>query len=144
VYLSPDDVADNGPARILVGVYGKGKSPLNPGVSLNYLAVRLRRGDTWRYQPGRDHTVGWASVSRGLVSVPDPIDAGELVIFESSTTEIHFIAKADAEFVVGSAIPQTHDLALGNYSVHTSPAALRSGEQRLREIQQRLRNEGRL
>jgi hypothetical protein len=33
---------------------------------------------------------------------------------------------------------------LGNYSVHTSPAALRAGEQRLNEIQHRLRNEGRL
>ncbi|HEV3062169.1 MAG TPA: hypothetical protein VGY48_28220 [Vicinamibacterales bacterium] len=72
------------------------------------------------------------------------MDAGELAIFEPSTASIDFTAEADAEFVVGSAIPHAYELALGNYSVHTSAAALRAGEQRIYEIKRRLQNEGRL
>ena len=55
-----------------------------------------------------------------------------------------FEAVTDARFVLGTAIPHPHDLHLGQYSVHTSPAALREGERWLGEIQRRLRNEGRL
>ena len=87
---------------------------------------------------------GWISVSHGRLRVPEPVDAGELAIFESSDAAVDCTAEADAEFVVGSAVPHAHDLALGNYSVHTSPAALREGERWLGEIQRRLRNEGRL
>jgi hypothetical protein len=53
-------------------------------------------------------------------------------------------ADVDTEFVIGSAVPHPYELALGNYSVHTSAAALRAGEERLEEIQRRLRSEGRL
>jgi hypothetical protein len=74
----------------------------------------------------------------------EPVDAGELAIFEASNAAVDFTAETDAEFVVGSAVPKARDLALGNYSVHTSPAALRAGEQRLVEIQGRLQKEGRL
>ncbi len=87
---------------------------------------------------------GWISVSHGRLRVPEPVDAGELAIFESSNAAVDCTAEAEAEFVMGSAIPHVHDLALGNYSVHTSPAALREGERWLDEIQRRLRNEGRL
>ena len=144
IYLSPDAVAHDGPAHILVGTHGTGTSRLDPDVSLNCLAVRIRAGESWRYQPARDHTVGWVSVSLGRLGVPEPVDAGELAIFESSTAAIDFIAETDAEFVVGSAVPHAHDLALGNYSVHTSPATLRAGEQRIDEIRRRLQSEGRL
>ena len=72
------------------------------------------------------------------------MEAGELAIFESSADAIDFHADADTEFVLGSAPPHAHDLMLGQYSVHTSPATLRAGERRLNEIQHRLQNEGRL
>ena len=144
IYLSPDTVARDGPTCVIVGSHGTATSRLNAGVSLNYLAVRLRAGESWRYEPAHDHTVGWISVSHGRLRVPEPVDAGELAIFESSNAAVDCTAEADAEFVVGSAVPHAHDLALGNYSVHTSPAALREGERWLGEIQRRLRNEGRL
>jgi hypothetical protein len=111
---------------------------------LNYLAVRLRAGEFWRYQPPIDHTVGWISLSTGRLRVPESVEAGELAIFEASTGAIDFDADADTEFVLGSAAPHGHDLVLGQYSVHSSPATLRAGEQRLSEIQHRLQNEGRL
>jgi redox-sensitive bicupin YhaK (pirin superfamily) len=144
VCLAPDAVARDGAACVLVGTHGGATSSLNVPASLNYLAVRLRAGESWRYQPAIDHTVGWVSPSTGRIRVPDSVEAGELAIFEPSTDAIDFHADADSEFVLGSAAPHAHDLVLGHYSVHTSPATLRAGERRLKEIQDRLKSEGRL
>ena len=144
VYLAPDAVARDGPARLLVGSYGGATSSINAPASLNYLAVRLRAGESWRYQPAVDHTVGWVSLSTGRLRVPESVEAGELAIFEPSTDAIDFHADADSEFVLGSAAPHAHDLVLGQYSVHTSAATLRTAEERLKEIQHRLQGEGRL
>ena len=144
IYLAPDAVARDGPARVLVGTHCGATSPINAPASLNYLAVRLRAGESWRYQPAVDHTVGWVSLSTGRLRVPENVDAGELAIFEPSTDAIDFHADCDSEFVLGSAAPHAHDLVLGQYSVHTSAATLRTAEQRLKEIQHRLQSEGRL
>jgi redox-sensitive bicupin YhaK (pirin superfamily) len=144
VYLEPDAVARDGPARVLVGSHGGATSSLKAPASLNYLAVRLRAGESWRYQPGVDHTVAWVSPGTGRLRVPERVEAGELAIFEPSNDAIDFHADADTEFVLGSAAPHAHDLVLGPYSVHTSSATLRAAERRLDEIQHRLRNEGRL
>ena len=135
VYLSPDAVARDGPARVLVGAHGAAASPLYAGASLNYLAVRLRAGESWRYQPAVNHTVGWLSLSTGRVRAPELVEAGELIILDSSDAAVHVAAEADTEFVIGSAMPHPYDLALGNYSVHTNPATLRAGEQRLRKFE---------
>src|SRR5216117_562732 len=59
IYLSPDEVPRDGPARVIVGSHGTARSRLSAGVSLNYLAVRLRAGESWRYAPAHDPTVGW-------------------------------------------------------------------------------------
>jgi len=121
-------VPHDGPARVLVGRHGAASSNLNASVSLNYLAVGLRGGRSWQYQPPADHEVGWISVSRGHLRVPEPVDARELVVFASSDLAIEMTADVDTEFVIGSAVPHPYELALGNYSVHTSAAALRAGE----------------
>src|SRR5713101_5950218 len=105
---------------------------------------RSRGFQLWRYQPAIDHTVGWVALSTGRLLVPERVEAGELAIFESSADAIDFHADADTEFVLGSAAPHAHDLVLGQYSVHSSLAMLRAGEQQLSEIQRRLQNEGRL
>jgi redox-sensitive bicupin YhaK (pirin superfamily) len=144
VYLAPDAVARDGPARVLVGTHGGSTSSVIAPASLNYLAVRLLAGESWRYQPAIDHTVGWVALSTGRVRVPERAEAGELAIFEASNDAIDFHAEADTEFMLGSAAPHGHDLVLGSHSVHTSPATLRAGERRLNEIQHRLQIEGRL
>jgi redox-sensitive bicupin YhaK (pirin superfamily) len=144
IYLSPDGVARDGPARILIGQHGEATSSLKAPGSLNYLAVRLRAGESWRYQPDIHHRVCWLALSAGQLLVPDTVEAGELAIFEPANNPINIYAKADADFVLGSAAAHTHDLVLGQYSVHTSAATLRAGERRIDEIQQRLQNEGRL
>jgi len=142
IYLSPDSVARDGPARILVGSHGGATSSLQTITPLNYLAVHLQAGESWRYQPALDHTVRWLALSSGELFVPDGVEAGELAIFEPSNNAIDIHANAETDFVIGSAAAHQHDLVLGNYSVHTSLAALRAGERRIREIQQRLRDRG--
>src|SRR5437879_3211672 len=90
VYLKPDAVARDGPARVLVGTHGGATSPINAPASVNYLAVRLRAGESWRYQPASDHKVAWLSVSTGRLRVPESVEAGELAIFEPGNDAIDF------------------------------------------------------
>jgi len=144
VYQAPDRVARDGPARVLVGTHGGAVSPLRGPASMNYVAVRLSGGESWRYQPAIDHTTGWVALAAGRLRVPERVEAGELAIFEPSNGAIDFSAETDAEFVVGSTAPHAHDLVLGSHSVHTSASTLRAAQRRIIEIQLRLENEGRL
>jgi len=144
IYQKPQDVHASGPASVLLGTLGGVSSPLEAPSQINYLAVRLKAGETWRYDPPADHSVCWVALASGRLSVPEPIDAGELVAFETSDQAIDFHAEADTEFVLGSAVSHPYELALGYYSVHTSPASLHAGEQRIAEIKARLQKEGRL
>jgi redox-sensitive bicupin YhaK (pirin superfamily) len=144
INLTPRDVPDDGPAHLVVGSYGNTTSNLDPGSSLNYLAVTLRAGESWSYQPPAGHLIGWLSVAKGRLGNPGSTRAGDLVVFEPSETEIDITAETDTELVIGSAVPATHDLALGTYSVHTSAESLATGERQIVEIGQRLRARGQL
>ena len=144
IYLKPRDVHAKGPAAVLLGTLGEVSSPLKAPSSINYLAVRLKAGETWRYDPPADHSVCWVALASGSLAVPEPVEAGELVAFETSDQAIDFHAEADTEFVLGSAVSHPYELALGYYSVHTSPASLHAGEQRIAEIKVALQKEGRL
>jgi hypothetical protein len=70
------------------------------------------------------------------------VQAGELAVFEPLHEAISFHAETDTEFVLGSAARHPYELALGNYSVHTSPASLEAGEWQIAEIKLRLKKEG--
>jgi redox-sensitive bicupin YhaK (pirin superfamily) len=144
IYLTPQEIHRNGPASVLLGRLGEVSSLLPSPSSANYLAVRLKAGESWLYEPPADHTICWVALSSGSVAVPEHVQAGELVAFEPSNQAIYFSAEADTEFVLGSAASHPHDLILGSYSVHTSSASLRAGERRLVEIRAQLRREGRL
>jgi redox-sensitive bicupin YhaK (pirin superfamily) len=143
IYQAPQDIRRIGPASVLLGKLGAVSSPLKAPSSMNYLAVRLKAGESWRYDPPADHTVGWVALSTGSLAVPEPVQAGELAVFEPSNDAIDFHAEADTEFVLGSAASHPYELALGNYSVHTSQASLQSGERHIAEIKVRLQKEGR-
>ena len=75
---------------------------------------------------------------------PSRIPAGEIAIFEPSEEPIHFLAEGATRFVIGSAPRHTHDLVLGNYSVHTSERALGRGESEIRRIREELHANGTL
>ena len=144
IYLAPENVAKDGPARVLLGSYGSASSPIASPAPINYLAVRLRAGERWRYAPPTGHTVLWTAVASGSVSVPDELRPGDLAAFGSSSQAVEFEARTDTEFVLGSAVPHKHDLVLGSHSVHTTPAALRDAQAHISAIRTRLVEEGRL
>jgi redox-sensitive bicupin YhaK (pirin superfamily) len=144
IYQAPEVVQRHEPALVLLGKYAGVSSQLPAPSSMTYLFVRLRPGESWRYQPPSDHTVCWVALSTGSLDVPERVEAGELAVFEPSNEAIDFYAEADTEFVLGSAASHPYELVLGNYSVHTSPASLQAGERRIAELQARLQKEGRL
>jgi redox-sensitive bicupin YhaK (pirin superfamily) len=144
IYQSREALQRQGPAIVLLGKYVGVSSRLDPPSSMTYLFVYLKAGESWSYRPPSNHTVAWVALSTGSLTVPERVEAGELVVFESSDKAIDFYAEADTEFVLGSAASHPYVLALGKYSVHTSHATLRAGERRIVEIRSRLQEEGRL
>jgi redox-sensitive bicupin YhaK (pirin superfamily) len=144
IYQAPEDVPQHGPARVLLGSYGSALSAIVSPSPINYLAVRLKAGERWRYEPPRGHTVLWAAMASGILSAPDELRHGDLAAFEASSEAVEFVALTDTEFVLGSAAPHEHDLVLGHYSVHTSSDALRDAEAHISSIKERLVQEGRL
>lgn len=142
-YVMPDQVPVVGPARVILGAHGGEKSPI-AAPPMSYLAVSLKDGEHWSYDPPEGHTVAWVAVHRGTLRTSSAISTGELAIFAPSELSIDFIAEGDTGFVLGSAAQHPHDLVLGNYSVHTSSEALRRGEAEIRRIGQRLRADGTL
>jgi redox-sensitive bicupin YhaK (pirin superfamily) len=143
-YVAPQDVEQQGPARVLLGRLGNATSRIRAPLGINYLQVRLKNGEHWRYEPPAGHTVAWVSVYEGELQTPAIVPPETLAVFEQSDAAIDFVAKGDTSFVLGSAIKHPHDLVTGYYSVHTSSAALREGEARIQEIGMRLRAQGRL
>ena len=142
-YQGAHDMPVAGPARVLLGEYEGARSAIERPSNMNYLAVRLVRGERWRYVPP-GHDVLWIALGKGAVSTPDRVRHGELAIFAPGQAAVDFVAEEDAEFMMGSAVPHPHDLVLGYYSVHTSAEALANGEQRIREIRTELVRQGQL
>jgi redox-sensitive bicupin YhaK (pirin superfamily) len=138
LYLPPEEVRSDGPARVLLGSYGSASSAIESPSPINYLAVRLKAGERWSYEPPAGHTVLWAAIASGAVSVPDELRQGDLAAFGASDEGVRFEALSDAEFMVGSAVPHDHELVLGSHSVHTNRDALREGEGQISAIRRRL------
>jgi redox-sensitive bicupin YhaK (pirin superfamily) len=143
-YQGAADLPQSGPARVLLGAYKGAKSAITAPSPINYLAVTLKAGEPWRYQPPKGHSVLWLAMGKGRVRAPEMLAQGEIVIFEPGEEAVDFAAVEDAEFVIGSAAPHRHDLVTGYYSVHTSAQALQTGEAEIRSIRQRLVEQGRL
>ncbi|HEY4316649.1 MAG TPA: pirin family protein [Herbaspirillum sp.] len=143
-YVAPEDVPDTGAARVILGSHGGMHSKVLAPAGMNLLHVRLADGQAWRYQPPVGHAVAWTHVRRGRLLVAGQTLENELAVFGESEQALEFVALGDAEFILGSAIKHPHALALGNYSVHTSPQALARGEAEIRRIGQQLREQGRI
>jgi redox-sensitive bicupin YhaK (pirin superfamily) len=144
-YVQPADVQQDGPVRVILGRYGQASSPIRAPEGIDYLHVRLADGERWRYEPPPGHTVAWLAVDQGCLHTPVRVDAGQLAVFkEAARGAIEVHAEGDVSFVLGSAVKHPHPLVLGNYSVHTSRAALEQGEAEIDRIGLRLRAAGRL
>ena len=144
LYLAPSQVPQEGPARVLLGSYGAAQSAIAAPAPMNYLAVRLRDQERWRYTPPAGHSVAWIAVNAGWLDAGAVVGTGELAVFEESGEAIDFVAHGDTTFVLGSAVKHPHELMMGRYSVHTSKATLAQGESEIHRIGLQLRLEGRL
>lgn len=142
-YLSPTEVPVVGPARVILGRLGEQRSPVPSPEGMTYLAVSLAAGERWTYQPPADHAVAFVAVHTGALLAPEPIAQGELVAFAEGHGALHLEATRPTDFILGSAVKHPHDLVLGRYSVHTSPAALRTGEAAIVSLGRELRAQGR-
>ena len=144
LYLGREHFQSHGPARVILGKYGSAASKIPAPKTINYLDVALKKGETWRYEPPSDHDIAWIAAHSGSVATPEPVTKGELVVFAEGNRTIEFEALEDTGFMLGSAVKHPYELALGNYSVHTSPEALAKGEANIRTIGARLRAAGRI
>jgi redox-sensitive bicupin YhaK (pirin superfamily) len=133
-YVSSEQVPATGPARVILGSYAGVSSIIPAPQGINYLDIQLKAGETWNYRTPEHHDVAWLAVSQGAVQIAESVSAGELVIFEESGTDVTIHAETAARFVLGSAVKHPHDRVTGYYSVHTSLAALRTGESEIRRI----------
>ena len=145
LYQSAADIPQVGPAHVLLGCYEGATSAIEAPSPINYLAVTLKAGETWKYVPPEGHTVLWVGMGKGVVvASSEALEHGEIVVFEAGADPVEFKAHTDTEFLIGSAVRHPHDLVLGYYSVHTSPEALQAGEARILEIRDSLVAKGRL
>jgi redox-sensitive bicupin YhaK (pirin superfamily) len=133
-YLSAEEVPVAGSSRVILGAYAGATGVIPAPTGINYLDVELKAGEHFNYQPPAGHTIAWLAVSRGTVRVSERVSAGELVIFEESSTDLAIHAESAARLVLGSAIKHPHPLVLGRYSVHTSAEALSAGKREIVRI----------
>jgi redox-sensitive bicupin YhaK (pirin superfamily) len=138
IYKGAADIPQAGPARVLLGEYAGARSPVVAPAPINYLAVTLRAGKRWRYEPPNGHSILWLASGKGRIRTPEPVSHGEIVVFEYGSEGVDFVSDEDSEFVIGSAVPHPHNLVLGYYSVHTSQHALEAGEAHILELRKAL------
>lgn len=135
IFQSLKEVAKSDAVNVALGSYGGTKSSIQEPSPMNYLAVNLKKGEKWTYDPPAGHTVLWISaIDSGLVANNEVIGKGELIAFEHSEEPVNFTTQEDTQFILGSAVPHLHELYLGNYSVHTSLDALAAGEARIKQL----------
>ncbi len=143
-FLQAQDVPTEGPAQLLLGHFNGKKNLTEESLPVTYLNVRLRAGETWRFEPSAGHDVLWIAAYSGSVFAGELVSEGEMVIFEPSDESVDFIAKEDCGFMLGSAVRSPLDVVEGYYSVHTSATALRQGEEEIRRLGVQLCEDGRL
>src|SRR5258706_3976075 len=97
-YIAPDAVQEDGPARVILGSYGRATSPIRAPAGMNYLHVRLKHGERWSYVPPRGHTVAWLAIDKGALLSDVPIHAGHIAVFEESGDAIELEAVGDTSF----------------------------------------------
>ena len=133
-FLTAAQVPHTGPAGVVLGTYGGVTSPLKPRAAINYLVVKLRDGETWRYSPPAGHDVAFVAIATGKLHTAGVAIEQEVALFEENEAAIDFVAEGATEFVLGSAPRHPYDLVSGYYSVHTTRAALDIGESEIERL----------
>lgn len=133
-FLQPTEVPRAGPLTLLLGQYAGLRSAIAAPFDACYLWVQLPAGGRWTFQPPDGHHIAWTFALRGAPTVNGETLGRELAVFAEGSGALHFQATQDCGFLVGSAVKAAHDLVMGRYSVHSTPAQLAAGEKRIAEI----------
>jgi redox-sensitive bicupin YhaK (pirin superfamily) len=144
IYASPDQVKSDGAVKVLLGSYGEAKSPFETPAPMNYFQVVLKEGERWHYQPPKGHGVAWVYPYKGALKSGSIIPNGELAVLEASEGPVEVEAVGETAFMFGSAEHHEYPLVLGRYSVHTNAQSLEDSENRIKQIQRRLIEEGKV
>ena len=142
-YIPPHEVQEDGAVRVILGRHGDARSVIRAPEGVDYFHVRLNDGERWSYTPPRGYDVAWLAVDKGRLHASQAVGAGQIAVFEQGEDPVEVRAQGPTSFVFGAAIKHPHPLVLGDYSVHTSAAALARGEAEIERIGERLRAEGR-
>ena len=135
LYLAPDQVAGEGPVRVVLGSHDGKTSPIALPVPITFLHVRLQDGERWTYRPAADHDIAWLALNSGKLHSAGATLQREVAVFAEGNDAIELIAEGAVEFVIGSAAKHPHPLVTGYYSVHTSPATLIEGERNIAALE---------
>lgn len=144
IYVAPRDVPQVGDVRVLLGAYGGQYNPIPSPSPITYLDVAVAAGATWTFEPPTGHTVAWLMVYRGRANAAGTELAGELAVFEEGEAPLTVHATDDVRLLLGSARKHDHPLVLGSHSVHTNPASLARGVERILQVRRELTAAGRL
>ncbi len=144
IYVPPSDVPQVGNVRVLLGSYRGHASPIPPPSPMTYLDVALAAGESWRFEPPSDQTVGWAFVYSGRAEVSGQPVSAELAVLNESNGAIEIHALDDCRVLIGTAKAHGHPLVLGTHSVHTNPQSLAQGIATIRAVGDDLRRAGRM
>ena len=131
-YVPPAELPTSGPVRVVLGTHEGAASPVLCEAGITYLQVRLT--------PANTQDVAFFALHRGEVEVtadgfaPASLSGTELAVLSRVPSALRLTAKKPTWLVYGAARRHPHELALGRFSVHTSAAALRQGEQRIRQL----------
>lgn len=139
IYLAPAEVPQVGDVRVLLGEYGGQRNPIPLPSPIVYLDVVLARGNSWTFVPPPEHKVAWVFVYRGRAQVAGAELSGELAVLDAGSAPVTVQAADDTRFLFGSAQLHDYPLVLGSHSVHTNPASLARGVERIRQLGNELR-----
>ena len=81
-YLNQESFPKIGPVRLILGELGAARSPIVGPSPMNYLDVRLKADEVWRYEPPPGHDVAWIAVHQGsVVTVDQSVSSGRISDF---------------------------------------------------------------
>jgi redox-sensitive bicupin YhaK (pirin superfamily) len=139
-YYAPESIPRQGVVRVLLGEYDGLRSPVNAPADTDYLQIELPAGERLTIGSQRIDRVSFVAIVGGDVQIrrgdgsPESLSDIELGQLQPSSEDLVIESQTDAQLVYGAAPPHRSPLALGHYSVHSSPAALEQGETGIRRI----------
>lgn len=143
-FISPNQVPNFGPIKVLLGKYKEYKSPIDSPFDATLLFIQLEAGANWEYTPPKNHLVAWVFLQKGELTVNTEEVKEELIVFDEGNGNLEFQAKKDCSILLGSAKKHEFPLVLGPHSIHTNIKSLENSKQRIVEIGDQLKRDGKL